>query len=320
VRDLIQPFRKAMARLVRPGDRIAVGVSGGADSVALLDLADRARVGLEIDLVVAHFDHGWRPESADDAAFVAGLAEARGLGCVVERATDLPRTEAAGRAARLAFFRRLGAAGVLLGHTLDDKSETVITHLLRGAGLQGVAGMMACAEVDGVRLLRPMLGVRRADVRAYCARRGLAFHDDPSNDDPAFLRNRVRHDLLPRLDRIAPGAVGAIGRFADAAAADLELVERAVDAGWTRVVVERCAEEVAIDRPCFRAEPVAVQRGVLRRVGEALIGPAPDLPFERVEAAREALLRGRGGAVIEWPARVALRVHGRRGTFVRSPA
>lgn len=109
MRDLIQPFRSALRRLSRPGDRLVVAVSGGADSVALLDLVDRCRPALAVQLVVAHLDHGWREASAADADFVRELAASRGLPCVVERADGGPMTEAAGREARLAFFARVCA-------------------------------------------------------------------------------------------------------------------------------------------------------------------------------------------------------------------
>ncbi len=323
MRDLIQPFRSALRRLSRPGDRLVVAVSGGADSVALLDLVDRCRPALAVQLVVAHLDHGWREASAADADFVRELAASRGLPCVVERADGGPMTEAAGREARLAFFARVcahhRAAGVLLGHTADDQCETVLMHLLRGSGLEGSAGLSDEVRVGALRLLRPLLRFRRAEIRGYCARRRLAFREDSTNADPRFLRNRIRHELLPLLDELAPGAVEAITRFADAAAADASVVRAAVACAWPRVVVEDGDGTVTVDRVAFRREPLGVQRGLLRRVSDVLLGPASDLGFERVEAARAALVSGRGGSVIEWPARVTLRVAGRSGTFSRSP-
>jgi tRNA(Ile)-lysidine synthase len=322
--DLIQPFRSTLRRLSRPGDRLVVAVSGGADSVALLDLADRCRPGLRVQLVVAHLDHGWRDASVADAEFVRELAASRGLPCVVERADGIPMTETAGRDARLAFFARVCAdhhsAGVLLGHTADDQCETVLMHLLRGSGLEGGVGLSDDVRVGALRLMRPLLHFRRAEIRSYCARRRLAFREDPTNADPRFLRNRIRHELLPLLDELAPGAVRAIARFAETASADADVVRAAVECAWPRTVVDRVSGAVEVDRAAFRREQIGVQRGLLRRIGGILLGPASDLGFERVEAARLALVGGRGGSMVEWPARVTLRVSGRSGTFSRSPA
>ena len=311
-RDLIQPFRLALRPLVEPGQRYAVGVSGGPDSMALLDLAHRAAPSLDIDLAVAHLDHGWRVRSSEDAALVERAAAARGQRFIGGRLEGVRPSEGEGRAARLAFFREV-ASSVLLGHSADDQSETVITHLLRGAGT--LRGMRSIEDVDGLRLLRPLLGFRRAELREYCQSHGVPFVDDASNRDPAFLRNRVRHELLPLLEALAPGASGRLARLAEVARADLDVVDAAVDAVWRDVV----DEQLAIDRPRFRALPEGVQRGVLRRVAIELLGPAPDLSFERLEAVRRALIGGRGGAVVEWPSGARLELERRRGIFRRYP-
>jgi tRNA(Ile)-lysidine synthase len=321
-RDLLQPFVRATRPLVQAGEKLVVAVSGGADSTALLDLAHRAAPSLGIELVVAHLDHGWRPASAMDAELVARAAEGRGLALVVEKLPSPVPTEAAGRSARLALYARAaaahGAAGVFLGHTADDQSETVITHLLRGSGLEGLAAMDSEDVVCGVRLLRPLLAFRRTELRGYCRRRGLAFVDDPTNQDPRFLRNRVRHELLPLLEEISPGATGALARLAELASDERDLVAVLVAGAWpTTVAVD--ADLLRVDRSAFRRLPTTLQRSVLRRIGAELLGPAPDLSLERVEAARLALLKGRGGAVVEWPAGARLRLAGQGGIFAKEP-
>jgi tRNA(Ile)-lysidine synthetase-like protein len=293
--------------------------------MALLDLVGRARRGLGIGATVVHLDHGWRAESAADAAFVAAAAAERGLTCLVERASGLAITEAAGRAARLSFFHRaayqVGACAVLLGHSADDQCETVLMHLLRGAGSAGMIGMRArsIVSVDGgqIALLRPLLGFRRADLRGYCQRRRIVPRDDPSNDDDRFLRNRVRRTLLPAIEQIAPSAVEAVARLADVATAEADFLAELAASAVERVAKMLGPDRVEIDRAAFRAEPLALQRGVLRHVGGLLLGPASDLTLERVEAARQALVGHASGAVIEWPAHFELRVERQRGTLAR---
>lgn len=306
------------------GGTVLVAVSGGPDSLVLLDLTVRVGTGLRLTPIVVHLDHGWRDDSADDARFVAAEAERRGLAAIVERAESLPPTEAAGRDARHGLFARAqrtcGAVGVLLGHTADDLAESVLLHLLRGSGLEGLVGMRVDTTLDvhgaGLRLLRPLLGLRRAEVHAYCERRGLTPRLDRSNDDPRFARNRLRQEVLPTLERIHPGAIVALARLAEVTAADVDLVAAAVDAAWP-TLAEREGDQVRVDRVHFRRQHPSVQRGVLRRIAREFAGAAPDLSVERLEAARATLLGGRGSAVLEWPGPIRLRIAGRLATFER---
>ncbi len=203
-----------------PSGRLLVAVSGGVDSVTLLDLLDRARAKLDLALTVAHVDHAVRAGSADDAAFVAGVAAARSLPFVTERLGSPGRSEDALRQARYAALGRLAEASgcerVALGHTRDDQVETLLFRLLRGAGPRGAGAMRA---LDGDRV-RPLLDVPRADLVAHATARGLAWREDPTNADTRFSRNRLRHDVLPLLRALAPAGEGALARFAKALQAE----------------------------------------------------------------------------------------------------
>jgi tRNA(Ile)-lysidine synthase len=180
---------------------VVVGCSGGADSLALLVLA----VDAGLDPIAVHVDHGVRDGSAAEAEVVAEAAarlgarfDARSVN--VDRG---PNLEARARAARYDVLERARAAhrasAVLVGHTADDQAETVFLNLLRGSGSSGLAGMPSRRG----HVVRPLLGMRRADLRAVCTRRGLAPVADPSNDDLSFRRNRIRHEVLPLLERVA---------------------------------------------------------------------------------------------------------------------
>jgi tRNA(Ile)-lysidine synthase len=208
-----------------PGDGVAVAVSGGADSLALLH-ALRALAGPRgWRLAVLTVDHGLRPGSAADAAFVADHAKALGLPARVLALApgDLEPHRAAGpeAAARAARYGALwpaadalGCPWLATGHTLDDQAETVLLQLLRGAGPDGLGGM----AVRTGRLLRPLLGVRRTETRAACAAMGLSWREDPTNTDDTPLRNRVRAQLLPLLEDLRPGAARTLARTATLAA------------------------------------------------------------------------------------------------------
>jgi tRNA(Ile)-lysidine synthase len=270
---------------------VVLAVSGGADSMAMLHAAARTRDGWR--LTVAHLDHGLRRDSADDAAFVADAAAALGLPSATRR-TDvaaLARSEglsieAAGRAARYRFLAEVaGADGlVFTGHTADDAAETVLINMLRGAGLAGAAGIPARRG----NVLRPLLGERRATLRAWLDAAGIAYRDDPSNADPTFLRNRVRAELLPLLESLRPGAVDALTRFARLAGDDDALLDL-IAAGE---LARRRGEDGRID---WREPPA---RPLGRRILRLAIGdPAPSA--ERIEALVDAAEVGRGGLRIE---------------------
>jgi tRNA(Ile)-lysidine synthase len=194
------------------GALVTCAVSGGADSLALLVLA--AEAGCRATAV--HVDHGLRPGSADEADAVADVAARWGAGfrrarAVVEPGPDL---EARARRARYAVL----PPDALTGHTADDQAETVLLNLLRGAGLDGLGGY------DPAR--RPLRALRRRDTHKLCADLGIHPVHDPSNDDPQFRRNRVRHELLPLLDAIAERDVaGVLARQADHLRADAALLD-----------------------------------------------------------------------------------------------
>lgn len=164
-------------------------MSGGADSTALLVLA----VAAGLNVTAVHVDHGLRPGSAAEADVVAGTAAEVGAGFEARSVAvaEGPNLEARAREARAAVL----APAALTGHTLDDQAETVLMFLLRGTGPDGIAGIDPCR--------RPLLQIRRTETRELCARLGLRVIDDPSNDDPRFLRNRVRHELLPLMDELS---------------------------------------------------------------------------------------------------------------------
>jgi tRNA(Ile)-lysidine synthase len=285
------------ARLLQIPDDAALvlAVSGGPDSMALLHGAARL---VETDvrhwrLTVAHLDHGLRPDSADDAAFVADAARALGLPYELRR-TDvaaLARAEGrsiedAGREARYRFLEEIAHEDALIAtaHTADDAAETVVLNLLRGSGLAGVRGIPPRRG----RIVRPLLSARRAALRELIAAAGIAYRVDPSNDDPAYLRNRVRGEVLPLLEELRPGATDRIGQFARLAADDDALLD-------DLAAVELSGRRTADGGIDWRDPPaLALGRRVLRL---AIGDPAPSA--ERVEALMEAAVGDRGGVRIE---------------------
>jgi tRNA(Ile)-lysidine synthase len=259
------------AHLPARGESLVLGLSGGADSVALLDALALLRAPLGFRLVAAHLDHGLRPGSADDAAFCAELC-AR-LGVPLRRGTADVRAraahegaglEAAARRERYLYLRRVRreeqAAAIAVAHTRDDQAETLLLRLLRGAGATGLAAM----RVRRGRLLRPLLAVPRAEVIAHLRARGLEWREDPSNADPTHLRNRVRHELLPYLEsRFNPRARAVIARAAGLLAADAAHVRREAQA-LLAVALREEDGALVIRRSILVQAPIPVARMAVR--------------------------------------------------------
>ncbi|MFB3095095.1 MAG: tRNA lysidine(34) synthetase TilS, partial [Candidatus Acidiferrales bacterium] len=227
---LAQKIERAIRRerLLAPGMKVAAGCSGGADSVALVRLLAELKGPLGIRLLVVHLNHQLRGADADaDEGFVRRLAERLELEFLVRREDVAARArqrkinvEEAGRLARLEFFASLIAGGkadaVAVAHTLDDQAETVLARILRGAGTRGLAGIYPVVEErvpfgfaqdkrrssSKLVLVRPLLGVRRAELRDYLSEQEQAWREDATNLDRARLRNRLRLELLPQLSRV----------------------------------------------------------------------------------------------------------------------
>jgi len=226
------------------GSVVVAAVSGGGDSIALLHLLAALAPGRGWTIEVATLDHGLRgPAGAADRSFVVARARALGLHCHAGRASGARppgrSVEEAARLVRREFLENVahasGAAAVALAHTLDDQAETVLMRLARGCGLRGAGAM---ARRSGL-FWRPLLGVRRADLRALCRRAGIDWREDETNRSVEATRNRVRHLLLPALERACgPGAARALARSADLAREDEEWL-----AGWA----ERLLDELTLD-------------------------------------------------------------------------
>ncbi len=271
------------------GATVVVAVSGGADSVALL--AALVEQG-SFELVCWHLDHGLRADSAADSEFVAALAHRLGIRCICEHADVRAAVrgdgiEEAARRVRyarlLAVAQQVGAAAACTAHHRDDQSETAVLQILRGCGPEGPGGIAPERPLgDGVRLLRPLLHATRAELIAYCRDRGLTWREDPSNADPAFARNRIRHQVLPEWERHCPGVGAELARLADHGGA-----VRQAAAGRAAVLIAddgvAVADLLALDelaraafwRELCRRCSTAADRTLLRRLEDLLAG-APD--------------------------------------------
>jgi tRNA(Ile)-lysidine synthase len=307
--------------VLRPGLRLAVGLSGGADSVALTRALAARAAELGIVLHAAHLHHGLRGAEADrDQEFAAHLAQSLGIPfhthrveTTSEAATHRESIEEAARRLRYAWFRQLMAANqldaVATAHTLDDQAETVLGKFLRGAWTEGLAGIHPAVDFPEGRILRPMLGTPRVQVEAYLVGLGQPWREDASNLDPAYTRNRLRHQLLPELEQWNPrirehlAAMAVLARDEESwwaseiarLAPQLLLTGRPVRGGGRAGSGESA---IAIDVTRLGAQPVAVQRRLLRH---AAVGLGVSLSFEATENLRHLANQGRAGQKLALP-------------------
>jgi tRNA(Ile)-lysidine synthase len=313
--------------LLRPGMRVAVGLSGGADSVALLRVLAEQRTELGIVLYAAHLHHGLRGAEADgDLEFCRELAAVLGVEFHEARADveALARANAeigkpaesieeAARRLRYGWFRTLLAEvpldAVATAHTLDDQAETVLAKLLRGAWTEGLSGIHPMIQFPEGKIVRPLLEVRRTEIEAYLGELGQHWREDSTNLHLTYTRNRIRHELLPLLEGWNPKLREHLAQMAELAreeeiwwaaelarlAPQLLMSGRAVRGGG-RASASGAAEALAVDGTRLAALAPAVQRRLLR-LAAGQLGAAPD--FAATEALRKLAIEGGAGQKLE---------------------
>ncbi len=275
---------------------ILVGVSGGADSLALM-------LGLHLlgyPLVIAHLDHAIRPDSAADAVFVRNLAASFDLPFEMQR-MDVHQAakenhqslEESARHARYQFLfacaRLHHAQAVAVAHHADDQVETVLMHLLRGAGLSGLSGMAYRRVLpvwdEEIPLVRPLLGHWRRDIEVFVAGHGLEPRQDQTNQDTTFYRNRLRHDLIPDLAAYNPRIRQTLWRMADVLRVDDACLSRMAQKAWERCLLSSRGDCLQMDAKIMLSLDHALQRRLIRRAASYLRPDLRDLGLELVEDA-----------------------------------
>ena len=275
--------------MVQPGDTVICAVSGGADSMALLWCMYLLKDKLQIDLQAAHFNHNLRGEESDrDAAFVAAFCEKHGIVCHVGSGrvqAGEKGLEAAARNARYGFLQSLPGK-IATAHTADDNAETLLMHLMRGTGLKGLGGIAPVRE----NLIRPMLTVTRQEVLEFLKNENIPYVNDSSNDTDAYLRNRIRHHVMPLLQEENP----CIGKNLSATALRLRQDEQALDA----------MAEPARDVQTLRRMPAGVQALALSKLLTEFGVKEPEA--EHVELLRKVLYSENPSASGDFPGNIRI--------------
>ncbi|OGN73180.1 MAG: tRNA lysidine(34) synthetase TilS [Chloroflexi bacterium GWB2_49_20] len=273
---------------------ILVGVSGGPDSLCLLDGLVRAQK----KVIVAHFNHQLRPEAEQEARHVSKLAARYGLPFVSEsqdvRAFAMENKfsiEEAARKLRYRFLfsqaRNYGAQVIAVAHNADDQVETVLMHFLRGAGLSGLKGMAPITRLPefdpDIRLIRPLLQTWRKDIDEYCRENHLETVQDKTNLDQTYFRNRLRHSLIPEMETYNPGFKQALSRSAESLTGDFQLVNDAVDRFWESSLGEIGEGYLTFTLEALQTSNPAMLRNLFRRAATHLNPAVRDVNFEAVE-------------------------------------
>lgn len=312
-------------RLLEPGMSVLVAVSGGADSVALLHLLKDLAPEYGWQLRVAHLNHGLRQEAAGDAAFVQKLAHRWGLPVLMGQARvgRLARArklgvEEAGRLARYSFLRQaarsVGAERIALAHHAGDQVETILLNLIRGSGPAGLTGIK---PRNGI-LVRPLLETSRAEIEGYCRAHGLSWHEDATNFSTAYTRNRIRHQLLPLLEReYNPGIRDALLRLREILLEENHLLDRLTREAAQEVLQGEPGKRISVSLSELWTRHPALRRRLLRlaagRAGRGL----GDLGYGHINSCLKLARDGSDGAELHLPRGLRVRKDYGRLIFTR---
>jgi tRNA(Ile)-lysidine synthase len=306
-------------RMLTPGDRVLVAVSGGVDSVVLLYALRELQKSEKLSLAVAHFDHAMRTDSAADAEFVKKLARSLKLRYYSERA-DVPAyakaqklsLEVAARTLRYQFFERIAKAHdfkkIALGHTLNDQAETLLMRLLRGAGIEGLSGIPPVRPSGELTYIRPLIECTRDQIVAFAQAHKLSWREDPTNYDTTIMRNKIRHELIPILKEYNPKVLEALGRTARLLAQAAYVLDCQAEQALATLIASESAQGLALDLKDLMAMPEYLQALVLRRA-IARVNPLCEPEAAHIEALLRWISR-RGAGELHLPAGVrVLRRH-----------
>ena len=266
--------------MLQPGDRVLVGVSGGADSMALLCVLWELRRDLGLSLFAAHLDHGLRAEGPAEKSFVHEASLRLGVPFISQeravRATQEQQRlslEEAAREVRYSFLLETAqihqATKIALGHTADDQAETILMRLLRGSGTRGLGGI---PPVRDKVFIRPLLESWREDVESFLRERKVAFLTDPSNRSPHFLRNRIRHELLPLLQQVNPRLPQIVVQMAEVFRSEEEFWQNLVEEKFPLLLRSRNQVSITLDIPSLIAQPLPLRLRSLRYATEKALG------------------------------------------------
>ena len=315
--DFVQQMHRFILQheMIESGETVLVAVSGGADSLALLYGLHALRAQLNCRFHVVHLNHCLRSDAGADVDFVRRHASFLELSCTVRRAevSHLAKqwklsVEAAGRKARYQFYetvcRKIGATKVALGHHQDDTAETVLMNLIRGSGTAGLKGI---APVRDIKVIRPLVGFTREQIETFLTSIDVIPRHDSTNTDKRYLRNRIRHELIPILEsNYNPNIRVGLNRTADVLEAESEYLDTITQAAFEVCQIPDTdkavgSNSIVLNRMKFREYHIALQRRVLRQSIFKILGDTSDFYFVHFEAMLNLIEGKKPNAVLALP-------------------
>lgn len=294
--------------LIKKNDRIVVGVSGGPDSLALLCVLNSLKKEFNLRLHIAHLDHLLRRESGKDREFVEKLANRLKIPVTaaqidIKALSRKGSLEEISRNARFGFFFKVAkdikARKIALGHNLDDQAETVLMRILRGAGLSGLSGILPKRNIAGFTIIRPLLEVRRREIKAFLNRKKIKPRQDASNQEDIYLRNRIRNKLIPFLEKeYNPNIREVLSNMAEGARDDYDYLSRSAS-----LVAWRLGKKINLVK--FRKLHPAMQRLILRMNIARLKGNTRRINFRHIKELQDLILNRPVDSVVDLPSGVS---------------
>lgn len=258
-------------QMVRPGEKIILGVSGGPDSMALWEIMQEVAKQMRLDLIIAHVNHSLRPEADVEEEYVRNLVKERNVRGFFHKLEikELARqsktsVEDTARRERYAFFHKVlqetGASRIATAHHRDDVAETVLLHLLRGSGIKGLRGIMPINN----GIIRPLLPLAKNEILDFLAERKVKYFIDKSNNDTIYMRNRIRHELIPLLQEgYNPAIIETLNQLADIAREENEAMEKISQSLWCEALIHQDVEKITLDVNSLNEMEVAFRRRII---------------------------------------------------------
>ena len=308
---LFPKFKKYITdnNLLRKGDRVLVAVSGGIDSMVLLDLISRIAKPLDLSVVVAHVNHCLRGKASDaDEMLVRKMCEKYNLECEVlkKKPPGQKNLQDGARQMRYDFFEKIAIKNntplVLTAHHKDDQAETILLHWLRGAGLKGLAGMKPISALGNLFLARPLLCASRLDIKEYAKRNRINYREDATNLGTKYSRNAIRHRLIPVLKEFNPQIISSLVSTGERIARDDEALDIVVHEALDQAMASLKPNEITIHRAIYSHLPAAVRLRLLRLAFAEASGSTKDLNSDQVKHMDEIALGDKKNGTYRLPA------------------
>ncbi|MDP6685444.1 MAG: tRNA lysidine(34) synthetase TilS [Candidatus Omnitrophota bacterium] len=299
--------------MLRRHDKLLIGISGGPDSVTLLYCLYELKKDFSLDITCAHLDHKFRgEESQEDRRFCEGLAKKLDIDIVCDE-IDVPKIakeegispEAAAREERYNFFKKAAQTKkitkIAVGHNKDDQAETVLMRAIRGSGLAGLGGMNPVKSMQGVTIIRPLIEVSRKDIEGFIVEKGLKFRRDSSNDKVVFTRNRVRHELIPYIEKNFNSNIkNVLANMCENLRVENEFLEKYSKRKFNSLSKVQTGE-IIIDLKKLKKQPDAVKKRILRSALESFKGNLRTLTYQHWREMEELIANRPGNSIVDLP-------------------